>query len=198
VKLFEKGAPEVSLAEIVTVFHRWIQQKTIDEPLIDVADYKHVTGGPGILLVGFESSYAFDIGEGRRGLAYVRKRNQGTDLSESLAASLGRLAVAALLLQSAPAMQGRLSFDPAELQITFLDRLTSPNSEDSFRSVVSEVERALGRLEGGGSAVISRIADNVRRPLRLHVRIGGDVSLRQLARLARTGAEDHAEGEVVR
>ncbi len=53
--------------------------------LIDVADYKHVQDGPGILIIGHEGDYALDQENGRSGLLYTRKREWPTpDFKERL------------------------------------------------------------------------------------------------------------------
>ena len=40
------------LADAVAVFHQWIRDGVCPEMLIDVADYRHVPAGPGVLLIG--------------------------------------------------------------------------------------------------------------------------------------------------
>ena len=57
------------LAEAIPVFQRWIQDSVCEELLIDVADYRHVPGGPGVLLAAHEAHYSLDTG----GLLYNRK-----------------------------------------------------------------------------------------------------------------------------
>ena len=51
--------------------------------LLDVADYKHVQEGPGIVLIGHEADYSLDLGGGRAGLVY--DRNRGWETMPSLA-----------------------------------------------------------------------------------------------------------------
>ena len=60
VKVFAK-AP-VDLAAAIPVFHRWIQEGACEELLIDVADYRHVPAGPGVVLIGHEANYSLDCG----------------------------------------------------------------------------------------------------------------------------------------
>ena len=52
VKIYVEGDLPVDPAEFITVFHQWVKDKVLDELLIDVADYRHVPAGPGVLLVG--------------------------------------------------------------------------------------------------------------------------------------------------
>ena len=51
IKFFAKSAA-FDIEAIVPVFQRFIREHAFDELMIDVADYKHVKSGPGIVLVG--------------------------------------------------------------------------------------------------------------------------------------------------
>ena len=53
VKIFAED-PAIELDGAIPVFHRWIQRNVCEELLIDVADYRHVPAGPGVLLVGHD------------------------------------------------------------------------------------------------------------------------------------------------
>ncbi len=73
VKIYVDGDLNVDPARFIEVFHRWIREQATNELLIDVADYRHVPSGPGVLLVGFEADYGMDNTGGRYGLRYNRK-----------------------------------------------------------------------------------------------------------------------------
>src|SRR5262249_46133967 len=74
VKFFVEQPETVDLEPFMGVFNHWIQDQVVpDELLIDVADYRHVWGGPGVVLVGHEANYSLDNGEHRLGLLYNRK-----------------------------------------------------------------------------------------------------------------------------
>ena len=76
VKIFAREAA-INLADATPVFHRWIQERVCEEVLIDVADYRHVPDGPGVLLIAHEANYSLDMAEGRLGLLYNRKAAVG-------------------------------------------------------------------------------------------------------------------------
>ena len=67
VKIFARES--VDLGAAIPVFHRWIQDRVCPEMLIDVADYRHVPNGPGVVLMGHEASYSLDNTKGRLGPA---------------------------------------------------------------------------------------------------------------------------------
>ena len=71
VRLFLTNPAAKPLAELIPVFHGWIQRKALaGHQLIDVHDYSHVAGGPGILLVAHEANLNLDA----IGLVYTRKQ----------------------------------------------------------------------------------------------------------------------------
>ena len=84
VKFFCDAGEAVELSELIPVFHRWIQTNALGRLLIDVADYSHMTEGPGVILVGHEGIYAMDETGGRRGLVYYVRRPVDGSLTEHL------------------------------------------------------------------------------------------------------------------
>ena len=73
------------LAPVIPVFHSWIQDQIFAELLLDVADYRHVHHGPGLMLIGHEADYSLDQTDGVLGLRYNRKAPlPGTNLERSL------------------------------------------------------------------------------------------------------------------
>ena len=69
VKLYLRDPQAVKLEALVPVFHGWIQNKACEELLIDVADYRHVHAGPGVVLIGHQADYSVDNTDNR--LAFV-------------------------------------------------------------------------------------------------------------------------------
>src|SRR5687768_13158360 len=73
-KIPVSAGKDISLDVLVPIFHRWIQTQSLsDHMLVDVADYKHVVNGPGVVLVSHEANIHLDDTAGERGLLYVRK-----------------------------------------------------------------------------------------------------------------------------
>ena len=73
-KLFLQDASQVNLEDVIPVFHEWIQNRVLDELLIDVVDYRHVHNGPGVMLIAHDAHYAIDVADGHMGLLYSRRR----------------------------------------------------------------------------------------------------------------------------
>ncbi|RMG86315.1 MAG: hypothetical protein D6712_07805 [Chloroflexi bacterium] len=135
VKFFTKDGATVELEPLIGVFQSWIQQQAVEGLLIDVADYSHVFEGPGVLLIGDEGDYSLDVSGGRAGVQYTRKRQQGNSLDALITTCLWLARQAgAKLEEDLP-----LAFDYSTVQITFFDRLNTPNTP----KVVEQLHKAL-------------------------------------------------------
>ena len=155
-------APQLQPADIVPIFQRWIQQRTVPGMLIDVIDYKHVPDGPGIVLIADEADYAWDLGAGQAGLRYIRKRALPDDLSDALRLCFERAALAARQLErEAP---GDVVFDFAAAEISFLDRLAYPNEAGVAASTQGALSEVLPGLLGA-NVTLSRLHEDSRYPL---------------------------------
>ncbi len=73
VKFFVENPEAVDLEAFLTIFNNWIQSHATEELLVDVADYRHVFAGPGVVLIGHEANYSLDNAGERLGLLYNRK-----------------------------------------------------------------------------------------------------------------------------
>ena len=169
IKYFVKDPAAVDLPALIPVFHRWIQQRRVDELLIDVADYKHVHEGPGIMLIGHEADYALDLGRGRPGLLYSRKRLVDGNLRDVLRTVLRQALHGCHLLETDPALG--LTFRTDEVEVAFLDRLHVPNEPASLARVRGDLEAALAAFYGEATVRLDWIDEDPRQPFAVHVRI---------------------------
>ena len=137
------------LDPVIPVFHSWIQQQSFDELLLDVADYRHVLGGPGILLIGHEADYSLDNTDNRLGVRYNRKASLDGDNQGRLAQAALAALSAAQRLQEDTRLDEKLYFNGRDIEIFVNDRLLAPNTA-ATRDVLSEVFQEFSdRLFGG-------------------------------------------------
>lgn len=120
VKVLAKGFDRALAPKVIVAFHRWITERALGEVLIDVADYRHVYQGPGITLVGLESTYHLDESDGQPGLVCFRRRNFASQRG-ALIDALERTFTACALLERDLSMEGRL-FDAGTLEVNIADR----------------------------------------------------------------------------
>ena len=155
IKFFAKPNPAFDIEQVVPVFHRFIREHAFDELMIDVADYKHVKHGPGVVLVGDANDYYLDEGEGRPGLLFSRKRH-GSGPEGRLREGFARALKACTLLEAAPEFPGKLSFATDEILIRLPDRLNAPNDDANFAELSQELAPLLDKLYGAGAYGVER------------------------------------------
>jgi len=168
IKYFAKPNGAFELEAVVPVFHRFIREHAFDELMIDVADYKHVKHGPGVVLVGDANDYYLDEGEGRPGLLFSRKRH-GSGPEGRLREGFARALKACLLLEAAPELGGKLKFATDEVLIRLPDRLRVANDDAGFQEASNDVAPLLDKLYGAGGYAIER-GPSAPEPLALRIR----------------------------
>ena len=159
---------KIDLTDLIPIFHRWIQENELDGLLIDVADYRHVPNGPGLLLMGHEGDYALDVADGRPGVTYKHKRDwpiEAETFTSRLALTMSRALRAAELLNR----DAVLTVDLGRIEIRFADRLALPNTAESFESIrevlQSETQDHLGPI----GTISNLAADDPRKALTLEI-----------------------------
>jgi hypothetical protein len=159
VKLLLKDAQTfdhvLDLDPVIPVFHSWIQEQSFDELLLDVADYRHVQGGPGILLIGHEADYSVDNTDNLLGVRYNRKASIAGTNQERLAQATHAVLSASQRLQEDTRLNGKLYFNGRDIEIFVNDRLLAPNSEATREALNAEFQAFSGRLFGGSEYSLS-------------------------------------------
>ena len=134
-KIFLDDEAAVEPADVIPVFHRWIQTQAVDGLLIDVADYSHMATGPCVLLVAHEGHYVLDRAGGRLGLQYARRRPLDGPLQDRLAV-LGRILLrAGRLLETDRSLPGPVRFRGNEIECIANDRLLAPNIAETLTAL---------------------------------------------------------------
>jgi hypothetical protein len=190
--LTPETARTLDVEDLIPVFHRWIKQRTLPELTIDVANYRHVPRGPGVVLIGHGSDYFLDEGEGRPGLLHNRKR-AGLAPAERLSDLARRTLHAALLLEKDLALTGKIKFATNELLFRVNDRLAAPNSDATFTALKPELE-ALAKTLFAAPFEMARVGG----PKELFaVRINSGANAPLAALLERAGGPPAADASLV-
>jgi hypothetical protein len=159
IKFFATHGERLDLLKLIPLYHRWIQQGTLEDLLIDVADYSHVPAGPGIMLIAHEGNYALDESGHERGVLYCSKQRLTGELPERLARVAGRALKAAQLMSEAAELEGALSISGDRLQFFANDRLAAPNTEAAYRELEPALRTFLQRLFAGAPYTLQRETD---------------------------------------
>ena len=149
VKLFVKKPEAIDLEALIPVFHEWIQNQPKGELLLDIADYRHVHSGPGIVLIGHDGNYSLDNGGNRLGVRYNRKSMLEGSNQERLVQATQAALAACLRLEAEPSLDGRIQFNGREMEVLINDRLLAPNSDVTRRAALSEFQAFFSNLFRG-------------------------------------------------
>lgn len=163
-KLFVNSKARVNQDPIIPIWHRWIKDKVLDEVLIDVADYRHVHQGPGVMLIAHDANYCLDEAEDHTGLLYSAKRSVTGSLTEQLRRAFDKTLKAAELLEQATAGSRALIFSASPLLLRVHSRIVTGTTADERGAFQLDLESALGTLFPQ-QRVLSRSAGSEREPL---------------------------------
>lgn len=159
------------LTAAIEVFHRCLQRGWLEGALLDVADYRHVPAGPGVLLVGHD----VDLGLEHEALVLTRKRSSGDDAATQLRDLLRMAAVAT----SAFAYDGTLDVDAdlGRATVTLLDRaLATELGDAAVEALGAAVAPALDTAWGTAPDVRAVRADDPRHAPAITLDAGVDVT----------------------
>jgi hypothetical protein len=168
-KFFLDDASGVELEEFIPVFHDWIQTQQLEELLIDVADYRHVPQGPGVVLIAHDAHYVMDLTDERLGLLYSRRREThpsrcALQSVEDRLRSVWHCALTACQrLEAHPTLHGRLQFQGHELLLRCNDRLQAPNTTAAYDDLCQHLEPFLATLYPGQHVEVEHLHDNASR-----------------------------------
>lgn len=146
VKLLVKNPEEADLEPLIPVFHSWIEGQVFEDLLLDVADYRHVPGGPGVVLIGHQGNYSVDNTDERLGVRYNRKAGVDGGNQDALRQAMRASLIACQRLESEPRMEGKLQFNGQEIEIFVNDRLLAPNRDTTREAFRPEFEAFFEKL----------------------------------------------------
>lgn len=179
VKIFATQEQGVDLTPAITVFHRWIQQSARPELLVDVADYRHVPAGPGVLLIGHQANYSLDENQHRLGLLYNQKTPLEGTTSDKLRQAWDSAVDAAARLELEPEFAGKLQFKAGDVEIILNDRLLAPNVQATYEELEPDVQAFFDQVFGPDAYTVEHVGEP-RERLRISVKSSRPVSLAEL------------------
>jgi hypothetical protein len=159
VKLLVKNPEQVDLEPLIPVFHKWIQGQVCEELLLDVADYRHVFAGPGVVLIGHEANYSVDNTDNRLGIRYNRKGVLDGSNQDRLRQAARAALTACQRLEAEPRLEGRLRFNGQEFEVFINDRLVAPNCAATREAIRPELQIFSEKLFRGKEFSLSYATD---------------------------------------
>lgn len=163
---FAATTPLDDLEPVLAVLHRFIQRGWAEGAVLDVADYRHVPDGPGVVLIGHDVDYGVEPG----GLRLLRKRSAGDDIGTQLTDLLRMAAVFVEAFRYDGTVA--LDIDLASVIVEVRDRAVTASSD------AADVAAALlpaATAAYGPDVVVTPVPTDDPRPA-VSVRVAGDVS----------------------
>jgi hypothetical protein len=151
------------LATLIPVFHSWIQDQIFGELLLDIADYRHVPAGPGIVIIGQDGDFSVDDTDGLLGVRYNRKKPlQGSNQDRLRQAARAAL-TACTRLETEARLGGKFKFGGRRVEVFINDRLLAPNTDATHQASGAELDVFFKKLFGGSSFALAYESDPRRR-----------------------------------
>ena len=160
VKLLLQHPEGVDLERLIPIFHRWIQDQVWEEMLLDVADYRHVAAGPGVIVIGHQADYSVDNTDNRPGVRYNRKTTLDGTNQDRLAQATRSALLACQRLESEPGLDGKVRFNGQEMEVFINDRLVAPNSDATREALRHEFQSFFQKLFAGSEYFLSYERDS--------------------------------------
>lgn len=165
----------------INIFQEWIRLQSLPGVLLDVADYRHVPDGPGIMLITHEINYALDRADGELGLYAQRKRGESNSFKERIVDVVRATATFGKLLEADQRLEGSVKLNGGKFYWMSNDRLLAPNTDEAFAAVKPELEAALQEIYPNQQVNLSRVENDDRDRLCILVETEQPVDIGTLA-----------------
>ena len=173
IKFYASEGTTIDQDQLIGVFQRWIREQALEGVLIDIADYRHVPEGPGMMLIAHNLNYAMDEAEGGRlGVLAQRKRPQEGDHKSRILGVVEPTLKFIAALEASPELADSLKIDLTSFEYIANDRLRVANDDAALQSIEADLIAA-GEQLYGNSVSISRRNNHPKARLAVSVSTGG-------------------------
>lgn len=156
-KIFLENPAEAEPEEYFKVFNTWLPDSP--EVFLDVADYKHVSDGPVMVLVGHYLNISLDANDRRLGLLLDYKQPMEGGNADKLRTSLRDLLLAVKRLEGEAMFSHKPVFNAAELQLIVNSRAVAPNTPATLEAVKPDLAKVLAKAYGDSGFTLDHNAD---------------------------------------
>jgi hypothetical protein len=159
IKLLTNASQNLKLEPFIDIFARWREDKKHPAGWVDLADYAHVPKGPGIVLVGYQASVAFDMAAPVPGILYMTRNGlEGASEVRIRSALRSGFETGKKLLAEKEFPAG-VELNTGALEVRFADRLETPNTPAIDAELQPAITEALNGLYGALEYEMTREAD---------------------------------------
>ena len=149
-KVFVDGELTIDWEQFINVFHKWVADQSMPEMMIDVADYRHVPNGPGVVMTGHAADYYMDNTGGKPGLRYVCKVETDGSNQDRIKSAFEAASTACNRLEAE--LDG-LKFSRTNFELTVNDRASAPNDDATRGALAAELPSILESVLGSAANI---------------------------------------------
>jgi hypothetical protein len=147
-KILTDAPVTLRLDPFLAIFGRWRTDSADPAQWVDLADYAHMTRGPGIVLIGRRCNFSFDLGTAAPGVLYVSKKGLEGGAEDRLGAVFRDCFRLARRLVAEKDFPPAVHLRTGALELAFNDRLETPGAPQVDQVLRPAVESLLDRLFG--------------------------------------------------
>ena len=164
---------------LIPLFHDWIRNNVMDDHLmIDVADYRHVPNGPGVMLIAHEAHLSVERLGGDPGLCYQSKKDVLNEASAQFEMALRHVAKAASRFISGDSSSS-FQFSKRKFILLSTSRLELKNTKEAFEKISNDVLVMLEKVFGHNEFSLKQQGDS-RAPFSMLVQSSKDIDWSEL------------------
>jgi hypothetical protein len=162
-KILTDAPASLNLDPFLAIFSRWRTDAADPAQWVDLADYAHMPQGPGVMLIGHRCNFSFDLGTQGPGILYCSKKGLEGSLENRLRTVFREGFLRSQRLAAEPEFPAGVHLRAGALELTFNDRLETPNTE-SIDGILRPAARAvLDQVLGVGNYRLLPEMDPARR-----------------------------------
>jgi len=179
-KFFARPETDINDEIFITIFHEWIRYQKLGGVLLDVADYRHVPTGPGVMLITHEINFALDRSGERFGLFAQQKLSQVNNRRDQILSLMRATVAFGALLESDWRVKKNLSLEGGRFHLMSNDRLRFPNTASAYSNILPDLEAASAIVYPDREITIARVENDPRERLTVVVDAGASINMKEL------------------
>ena len=159
IKILADAPPGLSLEPFLEIFGRWRHEKDNPAQWVDLADYAHMSRGPGVVLIGHRISIGFDTDAPQPGILFTARKGMSGSHGEKISAAFRWCLELAKRLAAEKEFPANVRLRTGEIELRFTDRLATPNTASTDAELRPAVTQALNALFGPGAYTLTPETD---------------------------------------
>ena len=159
IKILADTPPGLSIEPFLEIFGRWRHEAADPAQWVDLADYAHMSRGPGVVLIGHRISIGFDIDAPQSGIVFTARKGMSGSDGEKISAAFRWCLQLTKRLAAEKEFPASARLRTGEIELRFTDRLATPNTAATDAELRPAVTAALDALFGPGAYTLAPETD---------------------------------------